>query len=282
MTLANYQINLSQGLVSIWDSKPKTDSNHPTVLFLHGHCTDKSFFSNQINDQRFKNYRLIAIDLPGYGESEPPKDRIKVYSFPGFADVITEAINTLHLNNLIVAGWSLGGHISLELTSRLPFLKGILITGTPPIEVSLEGIMQGFKHIDSELMACFGKGNLDHREAELLATISGYDYSDEKHFLVDAILNTDEGAKTIYPASISKGIGKNQREIVAQWPCPLAIVAAENDIAINYDYVMNNVTYKNLWRNQVQIVKNAGHAIMFDKPEEFNTLLNEFFDDIFS
>lgn len=70
-------------------------------------------------------------------------------------------------------GWSLGGHVALELTSRLEQLKGLLITGTPPIEISIEGLGRGFKIANPKVLECFGKGNLTYEEAELLATVSG-------------------------------------------------------------------------------------------------------------
>jgi len=105
-------------------------------------------------------YRLICIDLPGYGESDAPTLPVKTYSFPGFADAVTEVINSLELENFIVVGWSLGGHVALELTSRLPQLQGLLITGTPPIEVSAEGLGKGFRIANPKILECFGKGDL--------------------------------------------------------------------------------------------------------------------------
>lgn len=48
----------------------------------------------------------------------------------------------------------LGGHVGLELTSMLPELKGLLITGTPPIEVSADGFSKGFKIVDPKILEC--------------------------------------------------------------------------------------------------------------------------------
>lgn len=66
-------VTTSQGSIAVWDTKPEVD-NLPTVLFLHGHCTNKEFFYQQMKSHLFSDYRLIAIDLPGYGESSPPID----------------------------------------------------------------------------------------------------------------------------------------------------------------------------------------------------------------
>lgn len=276
-----YFVETSQGKIAIWDTKPQGESQTPTVIFIHGHCTNKEFFSQQLTSPLFAKYRLIALDLPGYGKSNPPADPQKVYSFPGFADSVGEVINVMKLENVIVIGWSLGGHIALELTSRLPQLGGLLITGTPPIEISAEGLSRGFKVANPKILECFGKGSLTYEEAELFATISGYNYSEEKKFIVDAVLQTDEGAKTIYPLSILKGVGQNELKIVSEWPLPIAVIAGEQDAGINNDYIIQEVKFKNLWRKKVHVIPNAGHAVFMERPVEFNTILEQFFQEIF-
>lgn len=274
-------IETSQGKIAIWDTKPHNENQIPTVIFIHGHCTNKDFFSYQITSPSFVKHRLIALDLPGYGKSNPPTDPQKVYSFPGFADIVSEVINIMKLNNIIIVGWSLGGHVALELTSRLPQLRGLLITGTPPIEISAEGLNRGFKVANPKILDCFGKGNLTYEEAELFATISGYNYSEEKKFIVDAVVQTDEGAKTIYPQSILKGVGQNELKIVSEWPLPIAVIAGEQDEGINNDYIIQEVKFKNLWREKVHLISNAGHAVFMEKPVEFNIILEQFFQEVF-
>ncbi len=58
------------------------------------------------------------------------------------------------------------------------------------------------------------------------------------------------------------------------------MVAGEHDIAINYDYVSSELQFKNLWRNKVHVVPNAGHAVMLDQPDAFNKLIKEFIEDV--
>jgi pimeloyl-ACP methyl ester carboxylesterase len=282
MDKSHYFIQTSQGDISIWDSKPDRKNHEPAVILLHGHCTNKTFFDEQMRSPLLSKYRLIALDLPGYGKSPAPKEPEKTYSFPGFADVAAEVINRMALKNVVVVGWSLGGHVALELTSRLTQLNGILITGTPPIEISLEGLGKGFKVADPKILECFGKGNLSYEEAELLATISGYDYSEGKKILVDAILETDEGAKTIYPRSIAQGIGQNEVVIVGNWPHPIAVICGEQDAGINNEYIIHQVKFRNLWSSRVHVIPNAGHAVHMEQPGAFNAILKAFLDDVFS
>jgi pimeloyl-ACP methyl ester carboxylesterase len=279
--LASYKIKTSQGQIAVWDSKPKGGKDEPAVIFLHGHLANKTFFNQQVQSPVLAKYRLIFLDLPGYGDSDPAKEPEKTYSFPGFAEVVAEVVDGLQLENIVVVGWSLGGHVALELTSKLGQLRGLFITGTPPIEISSEGLSRGFRIANPRILECFGKGNLTLEEAELLATICGYDGSKEKKFLIDAVFQSDEGAKTLYPQSIMKGVGQNQLALVRDWPSPIAVVAGTDDAGINNDYIVNEVEFRNLWQGKVHMIEGAGHAIQMEKPDEFNGLLKAFLDDIF-
>ena len=264
-------LETNKGSISYLDKNPDVEF---TVLFIHGHLTNKSFFKHQVDASVFSEYRLIAIDLPGYGDSRAKED--SVFSFPGFADAVSEFIKLLKIKRLVIVGWSLGGHVALELTLRVPQIEGLVITGTPPIEVSANGLEKAFKKLDPKILACFGKGGLSFEEAELLAAISGYDFSPEKKFLVDAILSTDERAKVLYPRSIIEGVGTDQRKVVKEYSKPIAVLAGKNDIAINYAYVESEVVFANLWRKKIQYIDGAGHAAHLDKPSEFNSLLQSF------
>ena len=99
--------------------------------------------------------------------------------------------------------------------------------------------------------------------------------------MVDAIFQTDEGAKTIYPRSIIKGTGQNELKIVGEWPRPIVVIAGEQDTGINNDYIMRDVKFKNLWNNKIYLIPNAGHAVFIERPDEFNLILQTFLLEVF-
>ena len=63
-------IETSHGRIALIDSRKKSESDYPSIIFLHGNCTNKSFFSEQMHSKLLLGYRLIFIDLPGHGESD--------------------------------------------------------------------------------------------------------------------------------------------------------------------------------------------------------------------
>lgn len=82
------------------------------ILFVHGLGASIYSWRNMIAPFE-KDYRLILIDLKGFGKSPKPKD--KKYSVQDQADLLYEFIVEHDLKNLTVVGNSYGGAVSLLL-----------------------------------------------------------------------------------------------------------------------------------------------------------------------
>jgi pimeloyl-ACP methyl ester carboxylesterase len=76
-----------------------------------------------------ENHRLIAFDLPGHGQSSNAEDAMGSYTRPGLADAAIELLDKLGVAEAIVFGWSLGGHIGVEMMTRFPGMRGLMISG---------------------------------------------------------------------------------------------------------------------------------------------------------
>ncbi|MBA3239475.1 MAG: hypothetical protein H0T62_14190 [Parachlamydiaceae bacterium] len=63
---------------------------------------------------------------------------------------------------------------------------------------------------------------------------------------------------------------------MSEWPLPIAVIAGEQDAGINNDYIIQEVKFKNLWREKVHVISNAGHAVFIDQSVEFNNMSNSF------
>jgi pimeloyl-ACP methyl ester carboxylesterase len=57
-------------------------------------------------------YRVIALDLPGFGESDKPI--AAAYDAPYFAGAVADLMNELELESAHIAGNSLGGRVAIE------------------------------------------------------------------------------------------------------------------------------------------------------------------------
>jgi pimeloyl-ACP methyl ester carboxylesterase len=84
----------------------------PAVLCLHGLGGTKASFMPTLAALA-GGYRVIAIDLPGFGDSSKPIRAAYDASF--FANWVQEVMDTLELERVHLVGNSMGGRIAIEL-----------------------------------------------------------------------------------------------------------------------------------------------------------------------
>lgn len=84
----------------------------PPILFLHGNPT-WSFLYRGIVIRLKKRFRCVAVDYPGFGLSEQPRD----YDFTPseHATVVGELVRALDLRGLTIMGQDWGGPIGLRV-----------------------------------------------------------------------------------------------------------------------------------------------------------------------
>ena len=97
------------------------------VLLLHGWGSNLKSFAALISLLKTK-YRVLAIDYPGFGES----DKLKTsFCVDDYCDIVVEFLKKLNVEKVILVGHSYGGRIILKLNNRkdLPFVieKNVLI-----------------------------------------------------------------------------------------------------------------------------------------------------------
>lgn len=83
----------------------------PPVVLLHGGGIDSAIISWRLLIPELEcDFRVYALDLPGYGESQPPE---VPYTTELLIDTLTTFINLLNLQNLTLVGLSMGGMTAL-------------------------------------------------------------------------------------------------------------------------------------------------------------------------
>jgi pimeloyl-ACP methyl ester carboxylesterase len=88
----------------------------PAVLLVHGLAGCWQNWLENIASLA-TDYRLIAVDLPGFGESEMPARPI---SISGYARTLDALCDALGLHTVRVVGNSMGGFVAAEMAIRSP------------------------------------------------------------------------------------------------------------------------------------------------------------------
>jgi pimeloyl-ACP methyl ester carboxylesterase len=103
----------------------------PPVLCIHG-LTANAFCFQAIADELASDYRVLAYDLRGRGDSDKPKEG---YSVPIHTNDLAGLIDALALERPVLIGHSLGAMIALYFAAHYPdkLSKLVLIDeGAPP------------------------------------------------------------------------------------------------------------------------------------------------------
>jgi pimeloyl-ACP methyl ester carboxylesterase len=264
-----YTLATSHGAIAVEEAGR---GDLPTLL-IHGNSSCRGVFRHQMEGALAKTHRLIAFDLPGHGQSGNAPDPSRSYTRPGFADAAVEILCLLGIVDVVVFGWSLGGHIALELAPRLPGIRGVMISGAPP--VSRSGMAEGF--IPAPHMKLGSQEVFSPADVETFGTaIFGASFAP---FLRQAIERADGRArKTMFEAARA-GVGVDQRWVVENLPVPLAVVNGADDPFVNLDYV-DSLAYANIWEGRPLRLPGLKHAPAWEGPEIFNPILERFLDDV--
>ena len=99
----------------------------PVILLLHGFPTASHMFRDLIPLLAHR-YRLIAPDLPGFGQTKAPQRGEFDYSFDLLADVITGFVDALSLDRYALYIFDYGAPVGLRLAVRRPERVTAIIT----------------------------------------------------------------------------------------------------------------------------------------------------------
>ena len=91
----------------------------PTILLLHGFPTAGHMFRDLI-PQLADRFRLIAPDLPGFGQSDMPARSAFTYTFENIANVIDRFTEVIGLSRFAMYVFDYGAPVGFRLAVRHP------------------------------------------------------------------------------------------------------------------------------------------------------------------
>jgi 3-oxoadipate enol-lactonase len=87
----------------------------PPLVLLHAFPLDRAMWRAQLADLA-DSARVIAPDLPGFGESSPASP----FTVDGVADVVAAFVRALGLPKVALCGLSMGGYVALAFARKYP------------------------------------------------------------------------------------------------------------------------------------------------------------------
>lgn len=252
-----------------------------TIMMIHGLGSYLPAWKKNISDLS-KNYRVITVDLPGYGKSskDPHSGLMSFY-----AGVIAELIQKLQLGPVNLAGHSMGGQISMVLALEKPELvKRLILVDPAGFEAFHAGQKNWFKDVMTPNLVRLT--TVDAIETNLASNF--YRMPKDAQFMIDdRIAMRDAGDFENYCLAVARSVhGMVDEAVIDKLPqisVPTLIFFGENDMLIPNRYLNPGFTYKIAEKgaslikgSKLVMVPKCGHFMMFEKPEVFNSETRKF------
>jgi pimeloyl-ACP methyl ester carboxylesterase len=252
-----------------------------TILMIHGLGSYLPAWKKNISELS-KYYRVIAVDLPGYGKSSKlPHSGLMSF----YAGVIAEFIQKLDLGPVNLAGHSMGGQISMVLALEKPELvKRLILVDPAGFEAFTAGQRNWFKDVMTPNLVRLT--TVDAIETNLASNF--YRMPDDARFMIeDRIAMRDASDFEAYCLAVARSVHGMVEEPVLEKltriKTPTLIFFGENDMLIPNRYLNPGFTSKIantgaglIKGSKLVMVPKCGHFMMFEKPDVFNTETRSF------
>lgn len=278
-----------------------TDTEGIPIVFIHGNSFSSRAFERQIDSPLAKRFRLIAVDLPGHGDSSSVRapgqasgrlptetesrdpspmnrpiatgDPMYHYSPQGLMDAVFAVIRELDAEDAVYVGWSLGGHLLLEAADRLACARGFMIFGTPPLGAAPTEEAPFTAHPATGLI--FTPDLTSEQKSVYLESIFAPDWESIPSVFEQDFDRADGKIRAVLGSLAARGAFKDEEAIAKGLPFPIAILHGNRDQLVNPDYI-RALSMKNLWKGTVIDIPEAGHTPQWEQPKLFNSELENF------
>ena len=100
------------------------------LILLHDYLSSRIAWDAAI-PRLASRYRVIAPDLPGFGESEKPPHGRYAYGFEAFAESIVDLVAAIGASRVSICGHALGGAVAVAVAAAHPHVVDRLVLVNP-------------------------------------------------------------------------------------------------------------------------------------------------------
>ncbi len=243
----------------------------PTIVLLHGFAAQKEIWLPMIRNLP-REYRIVAIDLPGHGQSDRPSEAR--YRTRDFVEGIGRALEEIAPEEFHLMGASLGGKIAMRYTlghpERVKTLGLISPAAFHPPEPS---------DLEEQLADGVNPILVDSREEfDQLVDLLFYD-PPFMPWPVASVLARRAAEDQSHRRRMWEDLWENRREIqdeLADFSLPVFLVWGRNDRVVDVSGVQ---VFKDRMANatlEITILEETGHSPMLERPDTLADTYLEF------
>ena len=223
------------------------------VVLLHCWAGARQYWKYTIRDL-LPHYRVYALDLKGFGESDIPKSG---YQMTDFVDMLHDFFDALGIAKAVVVGHSMGGTIAMLFTLDYPERVTKLVL----VALPMSGHQIGHKLIGASVI-----GGFWYRAVRFLGARSLREPKAREIWLKPTVASATKSMKSFVKA--------NPLMRIHEVNCPVLLILGKNDPAAAFARPTTEDTQR--FDLKLAIINAARHAPHCENPEEFNKKLLNF------
>lgn len=254
----------------------------PAIILIHGLGSYIPAWKKNISSLS-KQYRVIALDLPGYGKSSKEAEE---YSIPFFAKTVADLQQKLGIKNAVWAGHSMGGQIALRGALEYPQKINRLILLAP-------AGFERFTEQEGAMMKNFVTPQSIQATPDSLIRqtfkATFYDFPEEAQFMIEdrvTIRNAEnfEGYARAYAGSVQAMLDDPVFDKLSTIQLQTLIVFGKQDMLIPNRQFHTDLTPKKVAKSghdqlpnsELKMIDKAGHFVHFEQSGKVNKAILQF------
>lgn len=232
------------------------------IVVLHGWGANIDTVIPIVNILK-ESYKVYALDLPGFGKSDEPKEVIGSF---GYAEIVRKFLEEMKIDKASFIGHSFGGKISIILSVEHPDLIDKLVLVDSAGLIPKRGMkyylkVYGFKTLRWVYKNLFFWIQDEDRVKKFYGKFGSDDYRDSQGIMRKIMV---------------KVVNENLRPLLKDIDAPTLLIWGDNDEAT--PLYMGQIMEKEIKDSGLVVIEDGGHYSYLDNYSKFTAVIKSFFN----
>ncbi|WP_199170348.1 2-succinyl-6-hydroxy-2,4-cyclohexadiene-1-carboxylate synthase [Sporosarcina sp. P19] len=247
----------------------------PAVVMLHGFTGSTATWQKTI-EVLMTDYYVLAVDLIGHGKTEAP-ETMNRYKMEEQIKDLYEVLQKLEIKKPILLGYSMGGRVALGYTATYPeeVTSLVLESSSPGLRASEQQLAR--RTADAKLADRIERQGMIEfvdfwQEIPLFHSQKKLSESQQQAVRAERLNQRPTGL-----ANSLRGIGTGSQpsywQALEQLSLPVLLLTGSEDE--KFENIAQEMM-KSLPNARHETIKDAGHAIHVEKPQQFATMIKSY------
>ena len=246
--------------IACWVNNGSFLPDRKTLVFIHGAGWDHTSWIQQYTP--LKNaFNIAAIDLPGHGRSEGPGEQ----EVPAYVEWVKKILEGLGIKKPVLIGSSLGAAICLSFVIRYGDAAAAIVPVGGGVKMHVNpAILEGLKQDPAAVIGMAVKFSVAKQNRERFSSL-----------LTDSLSRVNP---EIIHGDFSACNRLDITEAIAGISIPALVVCGAEDKMT--PPALSQFIRDHIAGARLALIEGAGHFVMMENPEAFNTTLTDFVDSL--